>query len=286
MEKPQINLQWDRQSSNRPQESLEQPGDKVKIIAPVLLATVTGVLLGVCLLLLFRGQSTEPTVTTVPATTTPTSQGTTPVVKGAAQLPGQSMWTWQLASFTDQAAAQKEQQGLAAKGIHATMRQIGSTYQLLIGVAVDKKSGAALETVLKKMKIGYYAKPYSIEAKSGAIQGLKDSDAKVLSTGLAQEMKLATETMQLAQQEKPNGKAVAALKQKLDAMQEQEKGWHNTLAQGGLTGEAALLDTMHKQLADGITALKTPGNLLAAQSKLVGFYVDFESLSGQLVKSE
>jgi hypothetical protein len=318
MEKPQIKLQWDRQTSNRPHETStlssdtreslpvlqgrtqreetggwisalfrrNASGNKVKILAPLLLATVTGVLLGVCLLLLFRSQSAEPTVTTVQPTSAPTHSAAASKVQGAAQLPGQTLWTWQLASFKDQPAAQKAQQEFATKGIHATMRQIGSTYQLLIGVAADKKSGAALETVLKNMKIGYYAKEYPIEARSGFISGLKDGEAKTLTDGLAKETKLATDTMQQAQQEKPNATAVAALKQRGDSLLSEEKGWHNTLVQAGLYGEAAQLDTMHKQLTDSITALQTPGNLLNAQSKLAAFYVDFESLSGQLVKSE
>ncbi|MGZ4105953.1 MAG: SPOR domain-containing protein [Tumebacillaceae bacterium] len=258
----------------------------MKLLAPLLLAIVTGVLLGVCLLLLFRGQVGQPTVTTVQSTPAPTNPANGNQVKGTAKLSGTNLWTWQLASFQEQAPAQKAAQEFATKGIHTTTRQVGTTYQLLVGVGTDKKSGAALEAALKDMKIDYYAKAYAIEARTGSISGLSTQDAKTLTDGLGKEIKLATDALLVAQQTTPDTKAVVGLKQQFDALQAAEKNWHNMLVQAGLNGEAAALDNTHKQLADAIATMQTPGNLLGVQAKLTAFFVDYEALSGQLVKSE
>lgn len=324
MEKPTIKFQLNRQTSNPLQEMPLQSNDtreslasspepnrepnrtstrsgiaarlprlsgfrrigKIKLLLPILLATVTGVLLGVCLLVLFRGQASEPSVTTVQPNTTPqtitTGKSTT---QATAQTAGLSFYTWQVSSMNELSKAQKAQQEFAAQGIHATIRQAGSAYQLLVGVEPDKKSGAALEAVLKKLKINYYAKPYDLPAHQGVIKGMKDQDAKWLTEGLGKELTLASAVMQATEMDKPNAKTVASLKQQLDALQAEEKMWHTSLVQAGLNGEADGLDNAHKQLTSAIDALQTTGNLLNAQSALTGFFVSYEALTAQLIKS-
>jgi len=106
---------------------------------PLLLASVTGVLLGVCLLILFKGQANEPVVTNIPAPSDAVKQAQAAAVKGKAATPGVTLWVWQLGLFQEKGPAETEQKTLESKGLTVTLRGAGP-YQLIGGVAPDKKS--------------------------------------------------------------------------------------------------------------------------------------------------
>ncbi|MBL0387061.1 hypothetical protein JJB07_10400 [Tumebacillus sp. ITR2] len=292
MDQPTLNTPSNRQMSDRehsrhlrdlkPRQAFsfrkKSEGDTQKraYLLPALLAVVTGVVLGVLLLVLFKDQAAEPTVTTIPAK--PGQTSTTPTVKGTATLPALTMYAWQLGSFPEKDKAVKAQQDLTAKGIVTSLRGEGP-YQLFSAVASDKKSNTAFEAELNQRKITFYAKEYKIPEREGYIANLKDSEARVVVQELQNEVKLAQNAMALLNTAKPDADKLAALKSSLTQASGDQKAARALLLQAGLQDVAAQWDNLHKQL-QGVVGAQS---LLDGQAKLTEFFVSYESLSNHLI---
>ncbi|PWK06259.1 hypothetical protein [Tumebacillus permanentifrigoris] len=255
-------------------------GAKPAYLLPALLAIVTGVVLGVLLLVLFKDQSTEPTITTIPATPGQARSG--PEVKGAAELAGQSMIVWQLGSFPDAAKAAQAQKDFTNKGIASVIRGTGP-FQLYAAVASDKKTGAVFEAELNQRKVTFYAKEFKIPARQGYIANLKDAEAHAVVQGLQAEAKLGLDAMALLTSAKPDADKLSALKTALTQQSADQKSWHALLLKAGLQEEAAQCDTLHKQLEAAVGALSGTPNLLDGQAKLTAFFVAYETFTEQLI---
>ncbi|KEO82688.1 hypothetical protein [Tumebacillus flagellatus] len=299
MDQPTLNTASNRQMSDRQHNSrhlldlkprnafsFRRPNDgdakRFSYLLPALLAVVTGVVLGVLLLVLFKDQAAEPTVTTIPAIPGQTSG--TPAVKGAAELPAQSLYVWQLGSFPEKAKAEKAQQDLAAQCIVTTLRGEGP-YQLFSAVAPDKKSNTAFEAELNKRKITFYAKEFKISERQGYIANLKDADARTVVQELQSEAKLGLDAMNVLTSAKPDSDKLAALKTNLTQLSGQQKASRALLLQAGLSEEAGKWDALFKQLQGAVDQLSagTP-NLLESQAKLTAFFVEYEDLGNQLIR--
>jgi hypothetical protein len=295
MDKPQVTVGTNRQVSDNtygqfrslpPRMGSEGGKDffswmtgsgKTRIFLPALLAVITGVMLGMCLLVVFKGQSVETPALAAPATSN--GQATTPSVAGKAQVPGVTLYAWQVGSFTDRAPAEKQQKEFEQKGVAAVIRG-GGPFQLFAGVAADKNAGAAIGSELQKLQVAFYAKEYKIEARQGTIAGLEDADATQVSGMLAGELKLAEGLLPLAIQDKRDAEKVAAISKQIAAVDVKK---HTALLdKAGLTEQSAGLSAMHQKLTETAQALSQPG-LLSAPNKLASFYVTYESLAQKLI---
>ena len=182
---------------------------KGRIFLPALLAVITGVLLGMCLLVVFKGQS-DTSALAAPSTpggqVTAAASGTdktntTTGIAGKAAVPGVTLYAWQVGSFTDRTPAEKQQNEHAQKGVQATIRGTGP-FQLFAGVAIDKNAGAAIASELQKLQVPFYAKEFKIEARQGTIKGLPDAEAGQIAQALSNELKLAESVLPLSVTEK------------------------------------------------------------------------------------
>jgi hypothetical protein len=263
-DKPSFFAQW------------QESATKSKIFLPIGLATLTGVLLGICLLVLFKGQSEGPTVTTIPAP----AGAHAAVAAAAAELPEASLYAWQVGVFQERPKAEEVQKEIEAKGIPVSLRGTGP-YQLFAGVAPDKKANSLLEAELNKQKVVYYVKEFKVPAAKCGIAGVKDADAKLIESTLRKEAKLADDLLNavLTAQDKARMEALHGQTSTLGA---EIKSVQTLLSKAGLKDQAALVDTMHGALVDaGTSALSKP---VAAEGKLALFYVRFEELSGKLIQ--
>lgn len=301
MDQPKLNVQPNRQMSDRdpapPSQSSGQTvrfpsrqlrtytsatsSSKPKTLQAALLALVTGVVLGVLLLVLFKDQSAEATVTTIPPTTGQVDG--TPMVKAAVTLPAQSLYAWQLGSFPEREKAEKGQQELEAQGILTVIRGTGP-YQLFAAVAPDKKAGAAFEAELNQRKIGFYAKEFKIAEREGYLPNLKEADATLAIQALQGEVKLGFDALTILIGNAPDAQKVTALKTALTKQSADHKAVRGLLAQAGMQAEALQWDNLHKQLEAVVAVVSNSPNLLDAQAKLTAFFVAYENVSQALIR--
>lgn len=255
---------------------------KTRIFLPVCLALLTGLLLGICMLLLFKGQAGEPVATKVPPAG---NAAPNPTAQGAAELQGASLYVWQLGVFQEKNAAQKAQTDFAAKGVHASLRGDGP-FALFAGVATDKAAGAKLEKRLREHKIDYYAKPYPIEGRKGMIGGLGEAGAQQATTALNGSLTLAQDVLQAAMLSgAPDTQTVQNLRTRLQASQKQLASLQKSLSQAGLAEEAKQAEQLGGQLAGAVGALTDAGHP-DVQKSLTAYFVSYESLIGKLVKTQ
>jgi len=254
-----------------------------QVLLPLLLATITGVLLGVCLLVLFKNQTTEAIVTTVPpaAQPAPASSGTT-AVKGKAETEGVAMYAWQLGVFQEKAQAEKERQAFESKGLVVTLRGTGP-FQLLTAVAPDKKAGAVLEGELKKLNVHYYAKEFKIFPQQGLIHGLKDPEAQAVAASAGQALKLAAEVRQWTL---TAGADASGLQKRRSAVETELADSKALLEKAARTEEAAALDMMSRTLTGALDAVTSGRPPLEVSGKLTSFYVLYENLTSKMIRNQ
>lgn len=302
MDKPQVTVPTTRQVSDSayrawpPRTSKESghaffswltgSGGKTQIFLPALLAVITGVLLGMCMLVVFKGQASQPpSLAAKPPgqATAPASadQATPPASApaGQVQLPGVTLYAWQVGSFGEWNKAEVHSQELNKKGVQAAIRKSGP-FQLFAGVAADKNAGGLIASELQKKQVSFYAKEFKIEPRQGTIKGLQDAEAGQIAQALSNELKLAEALLPIAVSDKRDAEKVKALGSQVSAVD--LKNQVAMLEKAGRTEQSANLQAMHKKLTEAAMALTTPG-ILGAQSKLAAFYVSYESLVGELV---
>ena len=247
------------------------------LLLPFALATVTGVLLGVCLLILFKGQQSEPTVSIIPPAA---ASANGQQVKGATvQASGFSLFAWQLGSFPEKLKAETAQQQFAAQGVQTTIRGAGP-YQLFAAVAPDKQAGRPVETELKKRNIAFYAKEFKVEDRTGGMAGLKEADGGKASAALSRATELAGQTVQAAL----TGTGAPAMAEGLVSLQGEWKAVHDALVQAGQKEHAVQWEGLYKQLTNAVEAAQGGQGLLAAQGPLSAFYISYETLTSQLIR--
>ncbi|MGB8955853.1 MAG: hypothetical protein WCC10_10805 [Tumebacillaceae bacterium] len=236
------------------------------LLLPFSLATITGVLLGVCLLILFKGQQSEPAVSIIPP----------PAVE--VKVSGVSMFAWQLGSFPEKAKAETAQAQLSVQGVQTTIRGEGP-FQLFAAVAPDKKAGLPVEMELQKRKIPFYAKEYKIAERTGVITGLQGADGQKAAATLGIAAGLADQAVQAALA----GTGDKALVDELTALQGEWKAVSDSLVQAGQKEQAARWDDLYKRLTNAVEAVQGGQGLLAAEGRLSDFYISYETLISQLI---
>ncbi|MCX7571401.1 hypothetical protein OS242_15735 [Tumebacillus sp. DT12] len=256
---------------NRGQEST-----KKQLVLPILLASLTGVVLGVCLLILFKSQAAQPIVETIPAPQAAAGQPANSVY-GAAELPGVSLTVWQVGVFSEQAKVEQERTTLAQKGVTAVPRGTGPIH-LFAGAAPDKKAGEALGTKLTELKVNHFVKEYGITPLSGVIEGVPAADAKQIERLLSQEVKIAEA---LLKADSAGGKA---LRDQWSALAADAKTAGESLVKGGQQENAAALQLLHQQLGEAAAAAHENKGVLDVQGRLIQFFVSYEILGAKLVK--
>ena len=245
------------------------------LLLPFSLATITGVLLGVCLLILFKGQQSEPAVSIIPPPAV--AQSGMPA-NGAVKASGFSLFAWQLGSFPEKAKAEAAQTQLSGQGVQTTIRGEGP-FQLFAAVAPDKKAGLPVETELQKRKIPFYAKEFKMADRTGVIAGLKETDAQKAAATLGKAAGLAAQAMQAALA----GTGGKALGDELAALQGEWKAVSGALVQAGQNEQATRWDDLYKQLTHAVEAAQGGQGLLAAEGKLSAFYISYETLLSHLI---
>jgi len=260
-----------RFSFNRGQESA-----KKQLVLPFLLASLTGVVLGVCLLILFKSQSAQPIIETIPAPQAGAGQAAANGVFGAAELPGVSLTVWQVGVFSEQAKADQERTALAQKGVTAVLRGTGPIH-LFAGAAPDKKAGEALGTKLTELKVNHFVKEYGIAPLSGVIEGVPEAEAKQIELLLSQEVKIAEE---LFKADSAGGKA---LRDRWSALAADAKTAGESLGKAGRGEQAAALQLLHQQLGEAAAAAHENKGVLDVQGRLIQFFVSYESLGTKLI---
>ena len=246
------------------------------LLLPFSLATITGVLLGVCLLILFKGQSSEPAVSIIPP---PAVAQAGTLANGTVKASGFSLFAWQLGSFPEKAKAEAAQAQLSGQGVQTTIRGEGP-FQLFAAVAPDKKAGLPVETELQKLKIPFYAKEFKMADRMGAIAGLKEADARKAAAALERATGLAGQAMLAALA----GAGDKALVDGLNALQGEWKAVSGALVQAGQKEQAAQWDNLYAQLTNAVGAAQGGQGLLAAEGKLSAFYISYETLISQLIR--
>ncbi|ASS74938.1 hypothetical protein CIG75_08045 [Tumebacillus algifaecis] len=260
--------------------------DKGQIVFPLLLATLTGILLGVCLLLLFKGQTTagDVSATSTDATNT-TRNGQMTDVSGEADLPGVSLYAMQIGVFKDRARAEALQKAVSEQGVGTVIRGTDQ-FQVFTAVVTDKAAGAKIEAKLKELGIQHYPKEFIIPARSGKMEGLTEADAKKMADGLDHALQLAAAVMPLAIEEAPDAAKASALQSELTKFDEDLKTWQSMLTKANRSEEKALVEKMHSSLAEAVRAAQGQKGMFAIQVKLTAFYLGYESLLTNLLKSE
>ncbi|ARU63287.1 hypothetical protein CBW65_21605 [Tumebacillus avium] len=296
MDKPQVTVHIKSKNAapadtytrfpSRLQRGLQSSTGKGKIVFPFLLATLTGVLLGVCLLLLFKGQ----TSTGVVSATSPDAQaaqpgGGIPAVSADAELPGVTLYAMQIGVFKDRARAESLQAAVADKGVGTVIRGTDQ-FQVFTSVTADKAAGKQLEAKLKELEIQHYPKEFIIPARTGKMAGVTDADAKTITAGIAKELQLASTVLPLALQPAPDAAKAKAFVPELASLDTELKNWQSILAKANRAEEKALLEKMHSSLSEAVSAVQEGKGMFAAQVKLTAFYLGYESLITNLIKSE
>ncbi|TCP59678.1 sporulation related protein [Tumebacillus sp. BK434] len=295
MDKPQINVHIKSKSTSkadactrfpsRLQRGLKSSAGKGRILFPLLLATLTGVLLGVCLLLLFKGQTASGIVSATSPDAPAAQPGGVPAFGAEAELPGVSLYAMQIGVFKDRARAEALQAAVADKGVGTVIRGT-EQFQVFTAVTADKAAGKQLEAALKDLEIQHYPKEFIIEARSGKLTGVAEADAKTITTGIAKELQLAAAIMPLALEPSPDASKAKALAPELAALDGELKNWQTILAKANRTEEKVLLEKMHGSLSEAVKAVQEGRGMFAAQVKLTAFYLGYESLVSNLLKSE
>jgi hypothetical protein len=255
------------------------------LLFPAALATVTGVLLGVCLLVLFKGQEARPTVTTVPAPKTQpgmTAQGSVP--QSAVTVQGQTLFAWQVGSFGDRGAAEKMQGELQGKGVQTSIRGTGP-FQLFAGVAADKPAGKPIEGELQSLGVAFYAKEFRIAPKQGGVEGLKEAEAKALGGYLDKVGQLAGELLPLGVAATTDAAQAKSVQERIKALEPEQKQLQAALQAAGQKEAAGALEALQQKLSQAADRVAGGGKLLEVQAKLTAFYVQYEAVIGQLVKA-
>jgi hypothetical protein len=254
---------------NRKQESTVR-----KLVLPFLLASLTGVLLGICLLILFKGQSQTPIIETISA---PGKTQAASATYGKAELPGVSLTVWQVGVFSDLSKAEAEQINLGQKGVKVAMRG-NDPVHLFAGAALDRKAGSALEAKLQELRIPHFVKDYQIAAISGVIQGVSDGEAKQIEALLNQDVKIAQDLL-LGDPEKAKENET-----RWNGLSNDAKAVEKLLDKAGQHELGDSLHALHQTLGETIAALQENKGVLDVQGRLVQFFVNYESLGSNLIQ--
>ncbi len=292
MEKPQNAGNIDHKNSGTSQLTRRLPSrlqsgassgvfGKEKIVFPFLLATLTGTLLGVCLLFLFKVQ---PSASIVSANSPAAESGEQELVSAEAELPGVSLFAMQIGVFKERARAEALQAAVADKGVGTVVRGEGP-FQVFTAVTADKAAAQPLEAELKKLEIQHYAKEFLIPARSGRMIGVGEAGAKAVTEGLKQELQVATSAMQLSVLTSINAEQKSSIQEAFSKLEAERKNVLSILDKGKRSEEKAILENMHRSLAEAIDALKAETGMFAVQVKVTAFYLGYESLVSKLLKS-
>ncbi|HEU4965140.1 MAG TPA: hypothetical protein VFV52_15030 [Bacilli bacterium] len=254
----------------------------MNILIPFTLATLTGVLLGICMLVLFRGQAGEAAVHPVPPATGTST--TTAQVQGMVDVQGISLYAWQVGVFQEKSAAENEQAKLKTQGVAAAIRGTGP-YSLYAAVAPDKQAGAGLERLLKDRKVNYYAKPFPITARKGTITGLDAAGAKAAADSLNGALDLAHDVLLVALQTKPSAESVGNLQTQLAATEEKLTELEVALTKAAHPDQAQQVKALADDLSEAVKQLGQ-AQTLPAQGQLTAFFITYENLIGHLVNSQ
>ncbi|WP_018131520.1 hypothetical protein [Effusibacillus pohliae] len=254
-------------------------------LIPALLATVTGLTLGLGVLFVFKNATPEskPTVTTVnPAPTTGTSAA-------AQSFPGLELVAYQVGAYENYERAKKGAAEFEKFGIHPVFRN-SDKIQLFIGVAADKTQGQAVADAFNQAMGGetdsakppFYVRDYKVETRQGVIQGVAAQDAAKLAAVLAQTSQILKDGVSLAVAKTPQKEAADAWSKRIETLRPQMETARKILDKAGRKGEVARLDDIVQQLQETAAAMGQGKGVLEVQRHLVQSIVDYEELIGKL----
>ncbi|GAX90484.1 hypothetical protein [Effusibacillus lacus] len=250
-------------------------------LMPAILATITGMVLGLGVLFVFKNATPESKPIT--KTIAPTSPGTAPVSPTLQTLPGLDLVAYQVGAFKDQEAAKKEAANLEKSGLQPVVRN-SDMVQLFVGVAVDKTQGQPVADALAQAKVRYYVKEYKVEQRKGVMQGITAKDAAVVSGALTQTAQVLKDGIPLATAKSPQKEALDAWSKRVQALGTQLETARQVLEKAGKRGEIIRLDDILEQLNAASVNLQQGGRLLEVLRPLVQSIVNYEELTSKLVQ--
>ncbi|GIM44607.1 hypothetical protein DNHGIG_01560 [Collibacillus ludicampi] len=245
---------------------------------PLLLASVTGVLLGFGVLFLFAGGKAGPTVTTIPSSTKPGGSG-------QAELPAASLYIYQVGVYNEALAAKKAQEELEAKGIQTVTRGTNPT-SLLAGIALNKEQGQTVADRLKGASVNYYGKNMEIPARKGVITGLNDTEASAVASYVKEILPVAEHLLTATLQTPVEQKSLQEAKQNANALASKYQAAYSLLQKANKQAEAKILEDMQKRVMEASMLVDKDVNIWNVDTSLAAFYIDYETLSSSLISPQ
>jgi hypothetical protein len=245
---------------------------------PLLLASVTGVLLGFGVLFLFAEGKAGPTVTTITSSTKPGGSG-------QAELPAASLYIYQVGVYNEAQAAKNVKVELEAKGIQTVTRG-ANPVSLLAGIALNKAQGQTIADHLKDASVNFYGKNMEIPARKGVIPGLNDTEASAVSSYVKETLPVAEQLLTATLQKPVEQKTLQEAKQHANALASKYQAAYSLLQKANKQAEAKLLEDMQKRIMDASMLVDKDENIWKSDAILTAFFIDYETLSSSLISPQ
>ncbi|MDB5084001.1 MAG: hypothetical protein JWN30_887 [Bacilli bacterium] len=234
---------------------------------PTALGIGVGLILGLVLLLFVK------TVSFAGPADGPALNNQVPAESASIELPGYSIWLYQVGSFSDQTAADRQSAELKSKGVSVATRGT-NPIQLVAGVAGSKVSSSTLSDALKQKSIDFYLKPTTADAQTVRVSGLSQNDSSHLKSLLDAMMGDAKTDIISLDSSAPIGSSSST-------SQIQENADVQQLQKAGHRQAAADLQSLADQFHAATTALNAGNKLdaaakLAAEQHLAEFYAVYD----------